>query len=404
MTARTADRPFDLVLFGATGFTGGLAADYLAAHLPASARWAIAGRDRARLDAVGERLLRGSPRAPVPERLHADVSDGDSLRAVAGSTRVVATTVGPYLEHGEPMVAACAAMGTDYVDLTGEPEFIDRMYLSHHAAAVESGARLVHACGFDSVPHDLGALFTVSQLPADVPLTVRGVVRSNAMMSGGTFRSALGQLARPRQLRQASAARQQREPRPASRRARRRGRLPRRDADLGLWLLPLPTVDPVVVHRSAAGRADYGPDFSYAHYAGIQRLPTLLAAAAGIGGLLAASQVRPLRRLLGARVPPGAGPSPDRRARSWFTVDFIGAGGGDRVHTQVRGGDPGYDETAKMLSEAAMCLAFDDNPPTSGQVTTAVAMADHLRQRLVDAGMSFTVLQPASQTEGRTTG
>jgi short subunit dehydrogenase-like uncharacterized protein len=392
------ERPYDVVLFGATGFTGGLTAQYLAAHLPAGARWALAGRNQAKLEAVRERVRSADSPARDPELLHADVADAESLRAVATAARVVASTVGPYLQFGEPLVAACAAAGTDYLDLSGEPEFIDRMYLAHHATAVQTGARLLHACGFDSIPHDLGALFTVKQLPSDRPVRIRGVVRSNAMFSGGTLHSALGQMARARQMRQAAVARRQAEPRPEGRRVKANARSPHRDSDLGLWLLPLPTCDPMVVKRSAAARSDYGPDFTYAHYAGMRRVGTLIAAMAGAGGLAASAQIPPLRRLLGSRVPQGRGPTETRRARSWFTVDFVGEAAGQKVHTRVRGGDPGYDETAKMLSEAALCLAFDDNPPTSGQVTTAAAMGEALLQRLVDAGIAFTTIG-AGQTD-----
>ena len=388
----TSDRTFDIVIFGATGFTGGLTAEYLATHLPADARWALAGRNQAKLEAVRERLAAVNPAAADLDLLIADTSKPDSLRAVAESARVVITTVGPYLEYGEPLVAACAAAGTDYVDLTGEPEFIDRMYVDHHATAVKTGARIVHACGFDSIPHDLGALFTVKQLPDGVPLNVRGVVRSNAIVSGGTLHSALGQMSRLRPMQQAAAARKKSEPAVEGRRARANSGTPRRDSELGYWLLPLPTVDPVVVKRSARARADYGPDFTYSHYAGLRSPFTLAGAMVGAGAFVAAVQVPPLRRLIGDRIPQGDGPSEERRERSYFTVDFIGDGGGQHVHTQVRGGDPGYGETAKMLAESAMCLAFDENPETSGQVTTATAMGENLMKRLVDAGITFSVL------------
>lgn len=396
----TPDRRFDLVLFGATGFTGGLTADYLAAALPAEARWAIAGRNRAKLESVRARLARLAPAGPAPDVLLADASDPAALGAVADSARVVVTTVGPYLEHGEPLVAACAAAGTDYLDLTGEPEFIDRMYLAHHATAVRTGARLVHACGFDSIPHDLGAFFTVRQLPAGTPSTVRGVVRSNAMISGGTLHSGLEQISRPRQMRQAAAARRRLEQRHDGRRVRARAGRPHRDRELGLWLLPLPTVDPLIVTRTAAARAEYGPDFTYSHYAGFRRAAVLAGTAAGLSLLAAAAQVPPLRRLVGKLVPRGDGPSQSRRDRSWFTVDFVGESGGRRVHTRVGGGDPGYSETSKMLAESALCLAFDDNPRTGGQLTPATAMGEHLLRRLVDAGMSFEVLDTAAATPG----
>ena len=387
----TDDRPYDLVLFGATGFTGGLTADYLAGAVPDGCRWALAGRNRAKLEAVRARLAeRDASLAELP-LLHADVTDAASLADVARQARVVITTVGPYVEHGEPLVAACADAGTDYVDLTGEPEFVDGVYVRHHARAVQTGARIVHACGFDSVPHDLGALFTVQQLPEDVPLRVRGMVRSNAAISGGTFASALGAFARARQTKAAHAARRRVEPRVEGRRVRTLAKRPHHDAESGFWLVPLPTIDPFVVRRSAAALERYGPDFTYSHYAAVKKLPTVVGGIAAVGGLAAAAQVPPVRRLLLSRLPSGEGPSEERRARSYFSVRFVGEGGGVTVHTEVRGGDPGYTETAKMLSESALCLAFDDNPPTAGQVTTAVAMGDHLLTRLQKAGLQFTV-------------
>ncbi len=394
MPEQDSDRRFDIVVFGATGFTGGLTADYLAANAPTDCRWALAGRNQDKLRAVRERLAVVNPACADLELLQADITDEASLRAVAGSARVVVTTVGPYLEYGEALVAACAAAGTDYLDLTGEPEFVDQMYLRHHEEALRTGARLIHCAGFDSIPHDLGVLFTVQQLPRDVPITVRGVVRSNAAFSGGTFHSALGQMSRVRQMQQAATQRkqaEQTEPR-GGRRVRAHGAgAPRRDSVLGYWLLPMPTVDPAIIKRSARALDDYGPDFTYSHHIGFKRLPNAVGAAAGMGVLGAAIQVPPVRHLLKKRVPQGSGPSEEKRARSWFTVDFVGEAGDSRVVTQVCGGDPGYTETAKMLAESALSLAFDDNPGTSGQVTTAQAMGENLLARLAKSGISFTV-------------
>src|SRR4051794_5528268 len=179
------EREHDIVLFGGTGFTGALTAEYLAANAPPSTRWALAGRNMGKLEQLRERLG-----VDVP-LLKADVTDEQSIDAVAAGGRVVITTVGPYVEYGEPLVKACAEHGTDYTDLTGEPEFVDRMFVKYHAQAEASGARIVHACGFDSIPHDLGALFTEEHLPEGVPLTVRGFVQTNGTFSGGTAASAL---------------------------------------------------------------------------------------------------------------------------------------------------------------------------------------------------------------------
>ena len=379
------EREHDIVLFGATGFTGALTADYLAHNAGNGVRWALAGRNRAKLEALSERLG-----VDVP-LLHADANDDASLRSVAEAARVVITTVGPYVKYGEPLVAACAAQGTDYVDLTGEPEFVDRMYVQHHAEAVKSGARIVHACGFDSIPHDLGVLFTVEQLPEGVPLNVRGFVRAGGKPSGGTFHSAMTAFTRVRQTQQAHKDRREAE---GGRENGRRVRLAAKPhRELGYWAVPMPTIDPQVIARSARALERYGPDFTYGHFAGVKRLPIAVGGVAGVASLFAAAQVPPIRKALMGRLGPGDGPSDEERAKSWFKVRFVGEGGGKRVVTMVSGGDPGYTETSKMLAESALCLAQDDLPQTAGQVTTAVAMGDALIARLQRAGIAFEVLE-----------
>ncbi len=386
------ERPFDVVLFGATGFTGGLTAEYLAGHAPEGTRWALAGRSPDKLAAVRERLAAIDPECAAIELLHADVDDAESMRSVAERTYVVATTVGPYQRFGEPLVAACAEAGTDYADLTGEPEFVDRMYVNHHAAAVATGARIVHACGFDSIPHDLGVLFTVEQLPEGVPLVVRGFVSAGGRLSAGTLHSAVLGFSRARQTGAAHLARRRIEPRPARKVSSLKDPV-RYERSLGAWALPLPTIDPQVVKRSAGALERYGPEFSYGHYAAVKQLPVALGAIGGVGAVFALAQLPPTRSWMLARVQSGDGPSPERRERSWFKVRFIGEGGGRRVVTEVAGGDPGYGETAKMLAESALCLATDDLPPTAGQVTTAVAMGDALIERLQRQGITFNLLE-----------
>ncbi|WP_320670067.1 saccharopine dehydrogenase family protein [Patulibacter defluvii] len=389
------DRRFDLVLFGATGFTGGLTAEYLARHAPDGLRWALVGRNRAKLEAVRERLAALDPRTAELELLEADAADPASLARVAEATKVVVTTVGPYALHGEPLVAACAAAGTDYLDLTGEPEFVDRMYNAYHEQALATGARIVHCCGFDSIPHDLGAYFTVLQLPEGVPLHVEGYVRAGGQPSGGTFHSAVNGFARARQMAAAAKRRRQIEPRPSDRRVRPASNRIRRDEALGGWVVPLPTVDPQIVRRSARALERYGPDFVYGHYLIARKARTVATLAAGVPTLFALAQLPPTRKLLLKAKAQGEGPSPEVRAKSWFRVRFVGTGGGQRVVTEVSGGDPGYDETAKMLAESGLCLALDELPPTAGQVTTAQAMGDALLARLQAAGIAFRVVEGA---------
>lgn len=392
MAARSYDN-FDIVLLGATGFVGGLTAQYLARHAPVGLRWAIAGRNLSKLELVRGGLAALDARFTDLPLLEADSADPVAMHDVAESTRVVASTVGPYVLHGAPLVAACAAAGTDYVDLTGEPEFVDTMYYRHNEQAQRTGARLVHACGFDSIPHDLGAYFTVQQLPADVPITMRGYVRASAAASGGTLASVLTGFSRGRANLAAARERRRIEPRPEGRSARAVGGRPHRiAAPGGGWALPLPLIDPQIVARSGRANARYGPDFRYSHFVSVPNVWTAAGVIAGAAGLFTLAQIPPARRAVQRRIPQGTGPSDSRRARSWFRVTFVGEGGGRRVVTRVSGGDPGYDETARMLAEAAMCLAQNDLPPTAGQLTTVAAMGDALLARLQHSGLRFEVL------------
>jgi short subunit dehydrogenase-like uncharacterized protein len=388
------ERDYDIVLFGATGFTGGLTAEYLArAEVTGGAtRWALAGRNQAKLEAVRDRLASIDPAAGSLDLLSADVTDAASLRRIAESANVVITTVGPYIHYGEPLVAACAAAGTGYVDLTGEPEFVDLMWLRHHEQAERTGARIVHCCGFDSIPHDLGALYTVNQLPEGVALKVEGFVRAGGTFSGGTYHTAIHNMGRLRSSRQVAAQRKRLEGRPDGRRIKGITSLPHRDETANGWVLPIPTIDPQVVLSSARALPRYGPEFSYGHYMVSKRLATLGGLAVGAGAVIALAQLPPTRNLLLKFRDPGDGPTPEQREKAWFTVTFKGeAAGGERVVTEVSGGDPGYGETSKMLGEAALCLAHDDLSERAGQLTPAVAMGQALIDRLTRAGIGFHV-------------
>lgn len=376
----------DITLLGATGFTGELTAKYLSTHLPEGATWAVAGRNAAKLQAVIDGITAAG--GVRPSVVIADTEDAASMRAMATRTRVLITTVGPYVRHGEPAVKAAAEAGIAYVDLTGESEFVDRMWLKYHAKAQETGARLVHACGFDSIPYDLGVLYTVEQLPEGVPIDVQGYIRAGGTASGGTYHSAIGAFSRIRQSAKTAAERRKLEERPAGRTIRGGGKLGRGPGGTG-WALPLPTIDPQIVLRSARSLERYGPEFTYSHFAQFKKLPMLAATLAGGSVLIAGAQLRPTRSLLLKLKAQGDGPDEEKRAKSWFKLRLIATGGGKTVTTEVSGGDPGYTETAKMLAESALCLAFDDVPKVTGQTTTAVAMGDALITRLQSVGITF---------------
>jgi len=402
-----SEHPYDIVLFGATGFTGALTAAYLASHAPAATRWALAGRSAAKLEALRTRLSVVDPACAGVTLLHADATDASSMQRLAAAARVLISAVGPYIRHGEPAVAACAEAGTDYLDISAESEFVDLMYLRYHGLAVSSGARIVHSCGFDSIPYDLGAYFTVARLPENVPirldavarLGLKGRVGSGPRFSAGSLESALIALSRPRRLIRAHSQRLELEAQTAVRAARARRALPRYERSIGAWALPAPTIDRQVVLRSAVALDRYGPEFSYRQYVAVDSPLQAAGIACALAAVSLLAQPRATRKLLLRRVSPGTGPTPAQREGRSFTLRFSGAGGGRRVVSEIAGGDPGYGETSKMLAESALCLAHDELPPSAGQVTSAVAMGDALIQRLRSRGIAFSA-QVTGEADG----
>lgn len=382
------EREFAVTVFGATGFAGRLIARYLAGHAPAGVRWAIAGRSGTNLHALHESLARlPSPPAGIVE---ATVEDVAALAAMARRTSVVLTTVGPYARFGLAVVEACVAERTDYLDITGEPAFVHAVQRRFDAAARENRVRVVNCCGFDSIPADVGAWVTAGELAPDAPMTIACHVSGVGRPSGGTWHSALGAMA---DLREALHG----EPLRPTDPGRRLGRLPLRvffEPAVQRWACPLPTIDAEIVLRSAASLPRYGPDFRYGHFVSVRSLPVLVAGIAGAATVVGLAQLPFTRALMERLLAPGYGPDPAQRAQSWFSCVFLGEGGGRRVRVEVAGGDAGYDETAKMASEAALCLALDHErlPERWGVLTPAEAMAEVLVDRLALAGLPFRVV------------
>ncbi len=388
---RTFERPFAITVFGATGFTGRLTAEYLARAVGGDVPWAIAGRNRSKLDAVRAAIVAINPACERVGVVEASVDDGAALARVAAESEAVLTTVGPYARHGMPVVEACVSEGAHYADLTGEPEFVASVIERFDARARDRGLRVLNSCGFDSVPHDLGVLYTVGLLPRGEPITVEGFVHGLGAFSGGTWQSAVETFSRlGRELKAMRV--------PRAGEGRRVGLAKpsvRYDADLGAWVVPLPTIDPVVVLRSAAALDVYGPDFRYAHSAEVRSALAVAGGALGVAAVVGLAQVPATKRWLLSLRKSGDGPSEAERARATFTVTFRGRAGKRTVVTRVRGGDPGYTETAKMLAETGLCLTVDreELPTRAGVLTPAVAMGERLIKRLQRAGIAFEVLR-----------
>ncbi len=397
-------REFDIIVWGATGFTGRLVAEYLAAEYGVGdeVKWAVAGRSPEKLAAVMAEV--GAAEAP---RIVADAADPTSLDAMVRRAKVVLTTVGPYQKYGEPLVAACAAAGTDYVDLCGEPPFMRRMIDRYGEEARATGARVVHSCGFDSIPFDLGVYF-VQKLFADAhgapaPEVACRVLEMRGGMSGGTAASAVATL----ELAGADAAARDvmrdvygLAPDATSSRPRQPNvRAPRYDADAGVWAAPFIMADINMrnVHRSnLLMEYAYGQDFKYSEMMAAPNAAAAYAIAGGLGFFGAGLALGPTRALLkNAILPkPGEGPSKRQREAGYFKALFIAKGAsGETAKALVTGDrDPGYGSTSKMIAEAAACLALDlSGENNAGGVTTpAAAMGDALIERLTaHAGLTF---------------
>jgi short subunit dehydrogenase-like uncharacterized protein len=386
-------RHLDVLLLGATGFTGGLVARELAARISGTRlRWGIAGRDLAALERLADEL----PGRPAV--VHVDVTDDDSLARMASSTRVLATTVGPYARLGVGVARACAEHGTHYADITGEEAFVRILERDVDPIARSNGATMVVCCGFDSVPHDLGVRFAVSHLPDDADVVMRGYVRAQGRMSGGTARTALDSLSGgtppPSRVRTSPD-----DVRPVERLVLGAHRPER----LGGWAVPMPTVDPLIVLRSARTLPGYGRMFVYGHFAHLRRTSTLIGGGLVLGAAALAARTRPGRAALERLLPaPGEGPDEATRAAGRFTVLLLGTAHGDReeddvrIVARVRGRDPGYGETSRMLAEAALTLASDERPDVVGVVTPAVGLGIPYQRRLEAAGMRFEVVEVGS--------
>ena len=406
----TDDRPFDVVVFGATGFTGRLVAGYLGEHAPDDAKIGLAGRSEEKLAGVRRGL---GARASDWPLVAADSSDPTSLAKLARATRAVVTTVGPYARYGLPLVEACATAGTHYADLAGEVLFMRDSIDRHHETAAGTGTRVVHASGFDSIPSDLGVLLLHEAARADgsgeLEDTTLVVTGAKGSFSGGTFASMKGQLDEARANRErgrivndpyALSPKRSAEPDLGDERDLRSIQ---RDDELGGWLAPfvMATINTRVVRRSNALQDwAYGRRFRYREVMGFGSGLTAPAKAAGItaglGALAGGLSFGPTRTLLD-RVLPAAGEGPDEesRAAGFFRIEIHArtSGGARYVSRVAAQGDPGYAATSVMLGESALCLALDGDrlPSAAGVLTPATAMGTALVDRLRSAGFTFEV-------------
>ena len=409
------NRPYAVVLYGATSFVGQITAHYLTEFLSntkdkdgADVTWAIAGRDEAKLNELQSKL--GS----TVDIILANSDDADSLDEMTKQTQVIISTVGPYLKYGEPLIKSCTTHGTDYVDLTGEAIFIKDMMDKYQDAAKQSGARIVNSCGFDSIPSDLGVYFTQTQAEekfgSACDVIHMRVKAAKGGLSGGTIasmatifeevgkdKSRRKQVANPYLLNDDKDAPNVRQANVSK---------PEYDSEHKRWLAPfvMASINTRIVHRTNQLLGyEYGRDFKYDEAMwmqdGVKGQLSSYAMSAGLFGFATAMMVKPSRELLAKHVLPksGSGPSAEEQANGYFDIRLFGeTANKDTINTKVTGDkDPGYGSTSRMLAQAALCLAQDISKEEigGGFWTPASAMGNHLLARLEEhAGLSFEVV------------
>lgn len=406
------ERNYDVVIWGATGFTGRLVMEYMyeTYGVDGDVRWAVGARNADKLAAVKRELL-GGDAGKVPDMI-ADSNDEQSLRELVTATRSICTTVGPYAKYGTGLVEACAEQGTHYCDLTGEVQWMHRMIGQHHTRAEQSGARIVFTCGFDSIPSDLGVFYVQSQMRALhgtwAPRVKYRVVKSEGGVSGGTIDSMMNMMdearddpgildiiADPYALNPPNMPRGDDGPDQTS---------VEYDQDFLQWTAPfvMAGINTRVVRRSHSLLGyPWGEHFRYDEAMLTGDGPRGFARASmvsgGTGLMMKAAEFTPTRNLLGRLAPsPGEGPSRETIQKGFFEIELFAAHPEDpekNLIAVVTGDrDPGYGATSKMLAESAVCLAKDDLDTPAGLLTPAVAMGQSLIDRLSErAGMTFSL-------------
>ncbi|BAP13161.1 saccharopine dehydrogenase [Alcanivorax sp. NBRC 101098] len=407
-----SDSQFDVVVFGASSFVGQILCQYLFDTYGANGelKWAAAGRSQNKLKRVKASLGDGASTLPL---IIANANDADSLDALCAQTRVVVSTVGPYALYGEPMIKACVNSGTDYCDLTGEAQWIAEMLEKYETTAKKNGARIVHCCGFDSIPSDMGVYFLQQQSQArfNAPAsTVHMRVKvAKGGVSGGTVASMMNiaeEAGKDPALRKKLADPYLLCPPDHGFKSRQNSiGLASYDDDFNAWVGPfvMDAINSRVVHRSntLSGKA-YSDHFIYSEAMltgnGMGGRMKALGIGVGTGLFFVAAAVKPTRWVLNTFVmpQPGEGPSPEAQKAGFYDIRFVGhTDNSETLKVKVTGdADPGYGSTAKLLGQAAACLAQDvaEDAP-GGFWTTATLLGEPLLKRLQDnAGMTFTVI------------
>ena len=367
------NKKYDIVVFGATGFTGSLICEYLSKHKDSKdLNWAISGRSKNKAEKIAEKYS--------VDLIISDSFNRDSLNKMCSDATLVISTVGPYDIYGEKLVEACIENKTHYLDLTGEPSFVKKIYNKYSTLSESSGVILMHCCGFESIPPDLAAYLTVKKLNSNTA-NLTYYLKTKGKISGGTWASFINSLISPMPIiekRKSTSVKNKKIF--YSHRFKK-------------WALSFPVIDKYIVMKTSRSFKEYGENFSFSEYLLLPSFFSALMLILGITSVAILSKFKFFRRLLLAYLPSGSGPNKEERESHWFKVVVVGKSDKDEVTTTIRGKDPGYGETSKFISEMALCILLqkDQLIKDSGILTPVECTGELMLKRLLDAGISIEV-------------
>lgn len=377
------DKKYDIVLLGASGFTGKITTHFLDTMCHEfDLTWAIAGRNMSKLQALAQKCKKQTPDIFVT-----DVSDGNSLDKMTSSVKIVMNAVGPFSTYGKNVVSSCIKFSTHYLDITGEPHYVSTIFNNFHQKAKDNKSCIVNCCGFDSIPAEFCVYETIKRLSPSEPKIVRGFVRTNASFSGGTLTTAIEALERESQNKSEKINLKYRKS------TYKEPLKIHYQKDLNAWAIPMPVVDPHIVRRSAYYmRGIYGEDILYRQYFLKTTFTKMLKTILSVGVLFLSVKIGFLKSYFLNKFSSGSGPSAEKRFQSKFEFTCIGQTATQTVKTTMSGKDPGYDETAKMFSLAALCIfqKLSDNSIQYGVLTPVQALGDTYVPLLIKNNIQIT--------------
>ena len=366
------NREYDLIIFGASGFTGKLISSYIASHKDTpNIKWAIAGRDRNKVTEIAEKYS--------VDAIIADSFDLESLDSMSKKTKLVITTVGPYSIYGENLIYSCIQNGTHCLDLTGEPDFVTSISKKYKHLATENNSIIIHCCGLESIPADIGAYETVKLMDGEKK-DLTFYLKTKGQISGGTWASFLNSISNPKTSIIQSKSKSNRKTKKLfySKRFKK-------------WALIFPVIDKYIVMKSSRGSKEYGKQFSFNQYVLQKSLFSTIVLVSSIFLVGLVARFTPIRNKLINLIPSGTGPSKEKREKNWFDITVIGKQGNMEAITTIKGGDPGYGETSKFISEMALCILtnYEELNRKKGILTPIECAGSLITNRLIDNNISI---------------